>query len=120
MKRSIIPLAAIGAVILGGTAAYAGIHRGGDDAARTAGATIPMAQAVATAERHVQGKAIEAELEKTARGPVYDVTVMKDGKKVDLSVDAARGTVIAMDKDSDRGEHEERGEHEDRGEHDAD
>ena len=56
---------------------------------------VPLAQAVATAERTVGGRAFDAELDRERGGAVYEVDVAKRGRAVEVYVDAATGRVIS-------------------------
>lgn len=80
-----------------------------NDAMAINAATIPLTQAVTTAEQHAHGKASRAEYEKTKTGWAYDVEVVSGSKVFDVKVDAVKGTVIASSEDQiDRdGEHDE-------------
>lgn len=70
-----------------------------NDAMAISNAKIPLAQAVTTAEQHVNGKASKAEYEKTKAGWAYDVEVVSGNKVFDVRVDADKGTVIASNED---------------------
>ncbi|MEO8344116.1 MAG: PepSY domain-containing protein [Betaproteobacteria bacterium] len=81
-----------------GTIAYAAKGMENDGLA-VVQAKIPMTQAVATAEQHVNGKASRAEYEKTKTGWAYDVEVVSGNKVFDVRVDADSGSVIASNED---------------------
>lgn len=71
-----------------------------NDAGPVGAAKISLDAAVATAEKHVQGKAARAEYEKQKGGQwVYDVEVVAGAKVFDVKVDAEKGTVIASTED---------------------
>lgn len=65
---------------------------------------ISLTAAVATAEKHVQGKAVRAEYEpQKGGGWAYDIEVVAGLKVFDVKVDGDKGTVIASTEDkSDR------------------
>lgn len=88
-----IAIAATGAV------AYAADARLDSDAMAITKAKISLAQAIAVAEQHVNGKAFHAEYEKSMRGWVYDVEVVSGAKVFDVRVDADKGTVISSAED---------------------
>ena len=90
--------------------AYAAKGDTENDAMAIASAKIPLAQAVAAAEQHVNGKAAKAEYEQSKQGWVYDVEVVSGAKVFDVKVDPNKGTVIASAEDkADRDEdHDEK------------
>jgi uncharacterized membrane protein YkoI len=100
------------AIVLGaaGTVAYAANSGMEDDAMAIAKARTPLAQAVTTAEQHVNGKASRAEYEHSKGAWVYDVEVVSGAKVFDVKVDADKGTVIssAEDKADRDDEHDEK------------
>jgi len=87
-----------------------------NDAAALANAKISLSQAIASAEQHTGGKAVHAEFEHTRAGWAYEVETVNGAKVVDVTVDAATGTVVAAvddkmdrnEKKEDREEHDER------------
>lgn len=83
-----------------GTVAYASQGGGENDALAITRAAIPLAQAVATAEQHANGRAARAEYENSKQGWVYDVEVVSGAKVFDVKVDATKGTVIASSEDT--------------------
>ncbi|HMN75033.1 MAG TPA: PepSY domain-containing protein [Burkholderiaceae bacterium] len=103
------PFLLVLAVAATGAAAFAADVGMGSDALPIAKARIALAQAVAIAERHVDGKASRAEFEESKFGWVYDVEVVSGARVFDVRVDADKGTVIAsaedkIDHDDDRDE----------------
>lgn len=62
-------------------------------------AKISLAQAVATAEQHVGGKASRAELENENGRVVYGVEVANNTKTTDVKVDATDGRVVSAQVD---------------------
>lgn len=93
-KLSLLALA-----IATGAAAYAAKDGTENDALAAAGAKITLAQAVATAEQHANGKASKAEYEHSKQGPLYEVEVVSGAKVFDVKVDADKGTVISSTED---------------------
>ena len=87
------------AIAAAGTAAYAAQGGMENDALAIAKARIPLAQAVATAEQHANGKAARAEYENSKHGWIYDVEVVSGAKVFDVKVDADKGTVISSAED---------------------
>lgn len=81
-----------------------------DDAMSIAHAKIPLTQAIAVAEQHVNGKASKAEYEHTKAGWAYDVEVVSGSQVFDVKVDAGKGTVISSVEDKADGDddHDER------------
>lgn len=88
-------LAAVGTVA---TVAYAD-KNSENDALAIVNAKIPLAQAVTTAEQHVNGKASRGEYEQSKQGWVYDIEVVSGAKVFDVKVDADKGTVISSAED---------------------
>ncbi len=82
-----------------GTVAYAAQGGMENDAIAVTKAKTPLAQAVTTAEQHVNGKAARAEYENSKHGWVYDVEVVSGTKVFDVKVDADKGTVISSAED---------------------
>ncbi len=87
------------AIVAVGTVAYAANSGMENDAMAIAKAKIPLAQAVTTAEQHVNGKASRAEYENSKHGWIYDVEVVSGTKVFDVKVDADKGTVISSAED---------------------
>jgi len=71
-----------------------------NDAAAAASVRVPMSAALATAEQHMQGKAVRAVFEagKGARG-VYEIEIATGAKVFDVRIDADKGTVISANED---------------------
>ena len=83
-----------------GTACADDAKRPGNDAAAIANARISLVTAVATAEQHVQGKAVRAEYERRKDGQwVYEVEVAAPSGVFDVKIDADKGTVITSTAD---------------------
>ena len=91
-------LVAVGAIGTVATIAYAGKNME-NDALAIVNAKIPLAQAVTTAEQHVNGKASRGEYEQSKQGWVYDIEVVSGAKVFDVKVDADKGTVISSVED---------------------
>lgn len=103
-------LAALGVAVLSTAAVYAAKHNDEDDALAVSQAKFTLAQAVTTAEQHVQGRASRAEYERNNGVWAYDVEVVSGQKVFDVKVDANTGAVLASNED--KGDHET-GNHED-------
>lgn len=111
MKRSTKVALIIGALsTTGAVGAYASKAMG-NDAQAIHQAGISLAQAVQTAEQHVHGKAVRAEFEHGKRGWIFDVELVADNKTYDVSVDPAKGTVLASQED--KVDHDDRSDRED-------
>lgn len=82
-----------------GTVAYAASDKIENDATAITRARIPLAQAVTTAEQHVNGKAAHAEYENSKAGWVFDVEVVTGSQVFDVKVDADKGTIISSTED---------------------
>ena len=87
------------AIAAAGTVAYAATGSMENDAMAVGKAKISLAQAVTTAEQHVNGKAARAEFENSKQGWVYDVEVASGTKVFDVKIDADKGTVISSAED---------------------
>ena len=96
--RKLSLLAAV--IAAAGTVAYAAQGGIENDAMAIIKAKIPLAQAVATAEQHANGKASRAEYENSKQGWVYDVEVVSGSKVFDVKIDADKGTVISSAEDT--------------------
>lgn len=83
-----------------GTLAYAG-QRSENDAMAAASAKISLTQAVGIAEKHVSGKASQAEFDQENQGHLYKVEVVGGGKVFDVKVNADTGAVISSTQDKD-------------------
>lgn len=70
-----------------------------NDAIAVESAKIGLSQAVTAAEQHAGGKASRAEFEKSKGRWVFDVEVVAGKKVMDVKVDPANGTVLAMTED---------------------
>ena len=62
-------------------------------------AEISLSDAVRIAEKHVGGKAIDAELERESGKAVYDVSVIKAQSAFDVRIDAVSGDVLRVKED---------------------
>ncbi len=62
---------------------------------------ITLTQAVAAAEQHQGGRAIEASLDDDSFKPTYEVSVVQDGRFFDVQVDGVTGSVIGSREDRD-------------------
>jgi uncharacterized membrane protein YkoI len=89
----------VAAIAAAGTVAYAAQGGMENDALSITKAKIPLAQAVTTAEQHINGRASRAEYENSKQGWVYDVEVVNGAKVFDVRVDADKGTVISSAED---------------------
>ena len=90
-----------------GVGAYATIDMESESSALVQ-AKFSIAQAIATAEQHTNGKAIRAELEQSNAGPTFDVEVVSGSKLFEVKVDADKGTVTSSaeakaDREDDEG-----------------
>ena len=103
-KWIIVSMTALAATI--GTACAQNAKTPANDAAAIANVRISLVSAVTTAEQHVQGKAVHAELERRKDGQwIYEVEVAAPTGVFDVKIDADRGTVIASTADkADTGE----------------
>jgi uncharacterized membrane protein YkoI len=99
MKLSVRISAAAALSALAITAAYALSSRD-NDALAISSAKIGLANAVQAAEQHVGGKASKAEYERHKGEWVFDVEVVKDGRAMDVKVDATDGKVLSATEDS--------------------
>ena len=114
-KSYLAALAALSATVVMASAFAA--KSADNDALAISAAGIDLGQAVASAERHVGGKASRAEYERHKGQWVYDVEVVKGASVTDVKVDAGSGRVLEATADKvDRGEggdRDEGEEHED-------
>jgi uncharacterized membrane protein YkoI len=94
-KLSILAIA----IATTGAVAYAGKGGAENDALSITKAKISLAQAVAIAEQHANGKALHAEYENSRQGWVYDVEVVSGTKVFDVRVAADRAAVISSAED---------------------
>jgi uncharacterized membrane protein YkoI len=101
LKKTLLALAALAALALGGSAlAGAAPGTGGDDADALRGGTADRAAKAALAET---GGGRVAEMERDAeRGASYEVEVIKaDGTEVDVRLDERFETVVVETEDED-------------------
>ena len=81
------------------------------DALGMSKAKITLTQAIATAEQHANGKALEAEYEHAISGAFYEVDVVSAGKVFEVKVDADKGSVLSSveeKKEHDDEEHDQK------------
>jgi uncharacterized membrane protein YkoI len=93
-----IVVSIVGAAI--GGAAY-GARASESDALAFAKARISLTQAIAIAEQSAGGRAAKAGFEHTNQKRTYEVAIVKDGKVMDVRVDADTGNVISSSDDDD-------------------
>lgn len=105
------------AASVAGALAYAEKQEGGkdggeNDAVAVTRAKVSLAQAVALAEQHLNGKASRAEYEHTRQGDAYDIEVVSGDKVFDVRVDADKGVILssALDERDGKGDREDRDE----------
>lgn len=111
MKHSIKVALIVGALsTTGAIAAYASKTEV-NDAVAIQHAGISLTQAVQNAEQHLHGKAVRAEFEHGKKGWVFDVEVVADNKIYDVTIDPAKGTVIASQED--KADHDDHNDKED-------
>jgi uncharacterized membrane protein YkoI len=66
---------------------------------KLAAATVRLQDAINAAEQATGGRAYEAKLEKNSFGVEYEVEVLAEGKKLEVSVDAQTAKVMGIRKD---------------------
>jgi uncharacterized membrane protein YkoI len=114
MKRLLVLSTVIALTAIGTGVAYSSQSEQNDSALR-AKAEVSLTQAIAAAESHVNGKAVNAELENENGNIVYGVEVVNSTQTVDVKVDAHNGKILSAQLD--REDHEDEGtEHEEKGE----
>jgi uncharacterized membrane protein YkoI len=91
IRKTILIIASLAALALGG-AALAGAAPGGDDENALTGSTLDRASKAALAETG-GGKVTGSERD-GENGATYEVEVTKDGKQVDVRLDAQFKTVM--------------------------
>jgi uncharacterized membrane protein YkoI len=77
------------------TAAFTA-HASDADLASISQVPVTMAQAIATAEQHVKGRATEAEFEREWNGSAYEVKVVTANSRFKVIVDATNGSVRSV------------------------
>lgn len=82
-------------IFAAGLATAAGAYAWEDSATAPAAPAIPMTKAIETAEQQANGRAIEAELERSVHGPYYEVKVAGKDGVYKIYVDANDGKVLA-------------------------
>jgi len=91
------------AAISGSVATYARDRdKPTDEAAIMANAKISMAQAIATAEQQVGGKAVGTGIEDEDGTVYFEVEVLKDGKRQKVLIDPQNGNVVKAVADNDK------------------
>jgi uncharacterized membrane protein YkoI len=85
----------LAAAVLAGALATGAAYAFEDHASARTAPAITITQAIATAEQHADGRAVEAELERSARGAYYEVKVVGPDGVREVHVDAADGQVLA-------------------------
>lgn len=55
---------------------------------------ISLSQAIAIAEKHLDGQAIEASLEHSAAGLRYEIEIQKGSREYEVHIDATSGKVL--------------------------
>lgn len=73
----------------------------GKDVQRLSEAKISLTDAIGIAEKHVGGKAVDAELDSSFGKVVYDVSVIKDTTEHEVRIDAVSGEVVKSKIDKD-------------------
>lgn len=68
-------------------------------AQKLASATVRLQQAIDAAEQATGGRAYEAKLEKNSFGVEYEVEVLAEGQKIEVTVDAQNAKVLGIRKD---------------------
>lgn len=71
------------------------------DIQRLSEAKISLVDAIGIAEKHIGGKAIDADLDSDFGKVVYDVSVIKDTTEHEVRIDAVTGDVIGTQIDKD-------------------
>lgn len=110
MKRKLIIGAASALAIAAGGVAFAkqSVTAENDAVTDLAKAKVSLAQAVTTAEAHVNGRASKAELDGEGGAVVYKVEVVTaDSKVFDMKIDAVDGKVLASKLDAADGKDED-------------
>lgn len=85
----------LAAALLAGALAAGGPVLAVEGAGTATAPTVTITQAIATAEQHGNGRAVEAELERSARGAYYEVKVVGGDGVREIHIDAADGKVLA-------------------------
>ncbi len=114
MKRLLVLSTVIALTAIGTSVAYSSQSEQNDSALR-AKAEVSLTQAIAAAESHAKGKAVNAELENENGNIIYGVEVVNSTQTVDVKVDAHNGKILSAQLDHE--DHEDEGtEHEEKGE----
>ena len=110
IRRTLLTAALAGVIasgaIGGSVAAYArNNEQATDEAAIMANAKITMAQAIATAEQQVGGKAVGTGIEDQDGTVYFEVQVVKDGARQKVLVDPQTGKIVkTVTADNERNE----------------
>jgi uncharacterized membrane protein YkoI len=105
MKQQLPSVCALALLLVAGTVAVGGTAYGDDKeksgkAEMAATAKVTIEQAVKTASEKVQGKIIEAELDKKHNKLVWEVEIVTTENKVmEVHVDAESGVVIDVEEE---------------------
>ncbi|HQR53601.1 MAG TPA: PepSY domain-containing protein [Burkholderiales bacterium] len=94
-KRRALAAALLASALAAGTAHAADGNTGGGTTP-----AITITQAIAAAEAQANGRAVEAELERGARGIYYEVKVVGADGVREIHVDATDGKVLAVQQKS--------------------
>jgi uncharacterized membrane protein YkoI len=62
-------------------------------------ATLSLTEAIGIAEKHVGGKAVDAELDREGGKAVLDVSIIKAQSEFDVRLDATSGAVLHVKED---------------------
>lgn len=95
-------------VVLAFCTAAIAAKRSENDASGIEGSKLSLVQAIALAERNVNGKATRAEFESTVLGRVFEVEVVNGDKVYDVRIDAEQATVISAVEDANDHDDDER------------
>ena len=100
-------LASLGAVVQAKTGKPEAAEQ--NEMATAASAKVPLRDAIAAAEQHLQGKAVRADFESENGSPgEYKIEVVAGTKVFDVRVDADKGTVITAKEDNADGDDDEK------------
>jgi uncharacterized membrane protein YkoI len=85
----------LAATVLAGALGTGAAYVFAQDTSARAAPAVSITQAIATAEQHANGRAVEAELERSVRGAYYEVKVVGPEGVREIHVDAADGQIVA-------------------------
>ena len=114
MKRLLVLSTVVALTAIGTGVAYSS-QSGQNDSALRAKAEVSLSQAISAAESHVNGHAVNAELEDENGNIVYGVEVVTNTQTMDVKVDAHNGKILSAQLDEKDQEDEDSG-HEEKGE----